>query len=86
MSRKAKLIQKLKNEPKGFTWDDATTLMRMCGFKLLNARGGGSGRMFRHEVTAQKVKLHEPHPRNILLPYMVNVLIDALRDAGEISA
>lgn len=84
MSKKAKLIQKLTSEPKGFTWAEATSLMRACGFILLNARGGGSGRMFRHEVTGQKVRLHEPHPQNTLLPYMVELLIEALEIAGEI--
>lgn len=84
MSKKVKLIQKLQSEPKGFTWSEATSLMRACGFKLLNAKGGGSGRMFRNETTKQKVRLHEPHPQTTLLPYMVNVLIEALEIAGEI--
>lgn len=84
MSKKAKLIQKLTSEPKGFTWADTKSLMISCGFKLVNARGGGSGRMFRNEATKQKVRLHEPHPQNTLLPYMIDVLIEALVIAGEI--
>lgn len=84
VSKKTKLIQKLRAEPKGFTWDDAKSLMGSCGFKLLNAKGGGSGRMFRHGETGQKVRLHEPHPQKILLPYMVELLIEALLNAGEI--
>ena len=58
--------------------------MNTCGFKLLNAQGGGSGRIFRHVFTTQKVRLHEPHPQNTLLPYMIKVLIEALQTAGEI--
>lgn len=84
MSRKDKLIEKLKSRPKGFTWDEATTLMSACNFKLMNARGGGSGRMFVHQVTRQKVRLHEPHPQKTLLPYMLSELIEALVCAGEI--
>ena len=83
MSKKAKLIQKLKSEPKGFTWDEATSLMNSCGFKLENARGGGSGRMFRNVTSKQKVRLHEPHPQKTLLPYMVEILVEALTIAGE---
>jgi predicted RNA binding protein YcfA (HicA-like mRNA interferase family) len=56
--------------------------MRQCGFKLES--GSGSGRMFRHETTGQRVRLHEPHPRNILLDYMVKELIEALKNAGDI--
>jgi len=40
--------------------------------------------MFVHDTTKQKVRLHEPHPRPTLLPYMVEALIQALKDAGEI--
>jgi hypothetical protein len=86
VSRKDKLIEKLKSRPKSFTWNEATALMSACGFRLLNARGGGSGRMFVNETTRQKVRLHEPHPQNTLLPYMVEALIQALKDAGEIAA
>lgn len=84
MARKDKLLERLKSRPKGFTWDEAVTLMSACGFKLMNARGGGSGRMFVHPQTKQKVRLHEPHPQNTLLPYMLDQLIEALKDAGEI--
>jgi predicted RNA binding protein YcfA (HicA-like mRNA interferase family) len=85
VSKKAELIQKLKSEPKGFTWDDAKSLMGSCGFKLVSAKGGGSGRMFRHTETGQRVRLHEPHPQNTLLPCMVYILIEALKISGDIA-
>lgn len=40
--------------------------------------------MFVHERTRVKVRLHEPHPQNTLHRYMVEILIDGLRSAGEI--
>lgn len=40
--------------------------------------------MFRHPVTGQKVRLHEPHPQKTLLPYMVNLLVEALTNSGDI--
>lgn len=82
MSKKIKLFERLCERPKNFTWDEACSLMRQCGFTLKN--GSGSARMFVHASTRQKVRLHEPHPRNTLLPYMVDILIEALREAGEI--
>lgn len=85
MARKDKLIAKLTSKPKSFTWDEAKALMSLCGFQLLNARGGGSARMFHHPETRQKVRLHEPHPQNTLLPYMVTELVSALEEAGEIA-
>lgn len=84
MSKKNKLIDRLRSRPKNFTWEETTKLMGLCGFKVFNARGGGAGRMFIHERTRQKVRLHEPHPHNTLLPYMVDQLIEGLLAAGEI--
>jgi predicted RNA binding protein YcfA (HicA-like mRNA interferase family) len=81
VSRKQKLLEKLKGKPKNFTWDEALKLMVACGFRLVNK--SGSGRMFVHERTRVKVRLHEPHPQNTLLPYMVDQVIEGLRAAGE---
>jgi hypothetical protein len=84
VSKKSKLISRLRGRPKDFTWDEACTLMRQCGFKL-ESGSGGSGRMFTHQTTRQRVRLHEPHPQNTLLSYMLKELIEALKDAGEIT-
>lgn len=82
MSQKSKLLERLQERPRNFTWDEACALMKHCGFELKN--GSGSGRMFVHP-SGLKVRLHEPHPQNTLLRYMVTALIDALIEIGEIS-
>lgn len=82
MSKKRKLINKFRVAPANFTWDEATKLMGLCNFKLLNR--SGSARMFVHSVTKTKVRLHEPHPQNTLLPYMVEALQEGLLAAGEL--
>ena len=81
LSKKTKLLAKLKSAPANFTWDEAVKLMGACGFKVLNR--AGSGRMFVH-ANGTKVRLHEPHPRNTLLPYMVDCLLEGLKAAGEL--
>lgn len=85
MSRQTKLLTKLTAvpTPRDFTWDEACTLMKHCGFEKTN--GKGSARLFSHPTTKQKVRLHEPHPAKTLKPYMVKILIDALKDAGVLS-
>ena len=82
MSKKTKLIERLQGKPSDFTWDEAVTLMRMCGFRL--HKKSGSARMFVHGTTNIKVRLHEPHPKKTLLHYMVEQLLEGLRGAGEI--
>lgn len=84
MSKKTKLLLRLQERPKTFTWDEAVTLMKACNFDLMKAPGGGSARRFIHKTTRVKVRLHEPHPQNTLLPYMLEALEEGLRNAGEI--
>lgn len=81
MSRKAKLLQRLSRRPRDFTWDEACSLMNACGFTL--RRKSGSARLFVHSG-GTRVRLHEPHPRPALLPYMIELLIEGLRAAGEL--
>jgi predicted RNA binding protein YcfA (HicA-like mRNA interferase family) len=82
VAERDKLIKKLRGGPNKFTWDEAVTLMGACGFRLHNK--SGSARMFVHEATKAKVRLHEPHPQKTLLPYMMEQLLDGLRAVGVI--
>lgn len=82
MARKEKLIARLLERSRSYTWDEACSVMKKCGFKKVNL--DGSARMFVHLTTKQKVRLHEPHPENTLLPYMVEKLIEGLKNAGEL--
>jgi hypothetical protein len=83
MSRKGKLISRLLERPKDFTWREARTLMSQCGFELKSG-SSGSARMFIHGTSKLKIRLHEPHPRKTLLPYMISELINALTETGDI--
>lgn len=82
MSKKSKLKERLQQRPKDFTWDEACTLMRLCGFTLL--KGSGSRRKFVHDATRKKAFIHEPHPQNTLLHYSIKELVEALKDVGEL--
>jgi hypothetical protein len=82
VSKKQKLLDKLRSKPVDFTWGEAESLMKACNFRL--HKNNGSARMFLHEGTRTKVRLHEPHPEKVLKPYMVDVLLEGLKAAGEI--
>ena len=78
MSRKDKLIARLKSKPKDFTFDEAKTLLELFGYVTSNAgKTSGSRVCFTKE---QKVfRMHKPHPRNELLHYQVKELIEELK-------
>jgi predicted RNA binding protein YcfA (HicA-like mRNA interferase family) len=81
MTRKEKLIQRLKSKPKDFTWNELTSLLTALGFtEVKTGKTGGSRRRF---VNSDNViiSLHKPHPGNILKRYQIEQIIEIL--SGE---
>jgi hypothetical protein len=81
MSKKEKLIEKLLSRPTNFTWNETVRLMGQCNFELV--KNSGSRRVFKHK-SGLKIFLHEPHPKNTLLDYAMEMLIEGLTSVGEI--
>ena len=79
MSRKEKLINRLKQRPKDFTWDELSNLLQSLGYKEnKKAKTGGSRRRFVHE-SAPTITLHKPHPQNILKHYTIAQILEVLK-------
>ena len=81
MSKKDKLVSRLKSKPKDFTFDEAKSLLEMFGYALSNiGKTSGSRACF---VRDNKVfRMHKPHPRKELLAYQVKELIEELEQEG----
>lgn len=75
MSKKDKLIERLKSKPKDFTFDEAKVLLESFGYIMSNSgKTSGSRICF---IRGQKIfRLHKPHPRKELLVYQIKELID----------
>ena len=85
MGQKEKLIEKLKANPKTFTFDDAETLLRYFSYQRRNkGKTSGSRVMFVSEDHQIKILLHKPHPRKELLEYQVKQLTEILEQEGLI--
>ena len=82
MSKADKLLQRLCNKPRDFTWDELRALLSGFGFRM--HAGSGSSRKFIHVSTQVTLMLHEPHPGNILKSYQVRAVLDLLRAEGYI--
>jgi len=78
LSRKDKLIARLKSKPKDFTFDETKALLELFGYVISNSgKTSGSRVCF---TRGQKIfRMHKPHPRNELLHYQVKELIDELK-------
>ena len=79
MTKKSKLLERLLTQPKDFTWDELLKLMAGYGYEINNkGKTSGSRRQFESEDSDLMLRLHEPHPRNVLKPYQVKEVIDFL--------
>ncbi len=82
MSKLDKLIARLSDKPKNFTWEEAVTLMKKCGFEIIS--NSGSRRKFFHREKDIVVCIHRPHPTNELKKYQLKDITNALKTAGFI--
>lgn len=80
MSRKDKLIARLLEKPKDFTFDEMVTLLSYYGYEL--KQGSGSSVKFIKEGSNEVINFHRPHPTGILKRYILDQVIEKLGKAG----
>ena len=84
MGRKEKLLARLQQRPKDFTWEELTSLLKSLGYlQRKTGKTGGSRRRFVH-LTAPTITLHKPHPTRIVKMYVINDILELLRREGMI--
>ncbi len=80
MSKTEKLILRLQSKPKDFTYLELKTILAFWGYEEI--QGSGSRVCFRSK--SHKIKLHKPHPGNLLKLYQIGLIIDELKKEGLI--
>lgn len=84
MGQKEKLIRRLKERPRDFTFEEAETLLGYLEFIRSNkGRTSGSRVMFSSPEHGT-ILLHKPHPQKELKGYQVKQLVDFLEQEGLI--
>ena len=80
MGTKEKLIRRLQNRPKVFTFDEAKTLLNYFGYNLSNKGKTSGSRIMFVKNGFTPITIHKPHPNNELKAYQVKTLIDKLKE------
>lgn len=80
MSRAEKSIVRLLSQPNDFTYSELRTILISFGY--VEKQGEGSRVCFMSKN--HKIKLHKPHPGNILKQYQLSLIIEELRKEGLI--
>lgn len=78
--RKDKLIARLIEKPKDFTFEEVIQLMGYFGYKVVSGGKTGGSRVAFANDKKDYIRMHKPHPRTILKSYQVQNLIDDLKE------
>ena len=82
MGTKEKLIERFKQHPKDFTFDEMTKLLECFGYiKSNKGKTSGSRVIFKCEGK-QPIMLHKPHPGNIVKSYVIKQVYEYLTESG----
>lgn len=83
MGREEKLIARFLSKPVDFTYNELRKLLKKLGYE--ESKGGktsGSRVAFYNEKTRHIIRLHKPHPQNVLKQYQLRQIIDELKTRG----
>ena len=83
MSRKQKLIERLRSKPIDFTFDEMESLLFLLGFAKSNAGKTGGSRV-KYRLAGVEIRIHRPHPRKQLKHYQVSQVLNILEQEGLI--
>jgi len=81
VSKQKKLLEKLKSNPKDFTFEEMQSLLESLGYELFN-KGKTSGSRIKFCKGRSIIIMHKPHPRKELLRYQVDQIREELEKEG----
>ncbi|MBN1924326.1 MAG: type II toxin-antitoxin system HicA family toxin [Prolixibacteraceae bacterium] len=76
MTKAEKLLTRFLSRPSDFSYSELKTLLVMLGYT--EEQCSGSRVCFKTE--GHKIKLHKPHPGNLLKKYQLNFIIEKLKE------
>lgn len=80
MTKKEKLVERFKELPKDFTFDETVTLLSIYGYEV-SSKGNTSGSRIRFfkESTGQYIDIHRPHPGSIMKEWAMKLIYNHLK-------
>ena len=79
MTKKDKLLVRFLSIPKAFTYNELKTLLNSLGYEEINlGKTSGSRVLFLNMIKQSKIRIHKPHPGNILKKYQIVEVISII--------
>lgn len=86
VSRAAKLLQRFLRKPKDFSYDELARLLKAFGYvEAPRGHSGGSRVAFINRDTQDVIRMHRPHPANVMKTYQLELIEEHLREEGYLS-
>jgi hypothetical protein len=80
MSKKEKLLSRLLLRPKDFSYSELKSVLTGFGYSESNqGKTSGSRIAFVNKQSSHVIRLHKPHPKNILKKYQIDMIIEELQ-------
>ena len=85
MSKFDKLKDRILKEPNDFTFDELKTLLGGLGYRESNkGKTSGSRVAFINPDTKHIIRIHKPHPQNIIKQYALRFIIEELKSQDKL--
>jgi predicted RNA binding protein YcfA (HicA-like mRNA interferase family) len=85
MSKYEKLIARLLSLPKDFTFIELTTVLKRLGFDVSHLGATSGSRVaFINKETGDIIRIHKPHPKNVIGPSTLKDVVTQLKDKNFI--
>ena len=85
MSRRDKALRRFLSRPADFRFDEMSHLLKNLGYEeIKSGKTSGSRVAYLNKLTGHIIRLHRPHPGNIVKRYQMELVEDALRAKGAI--
>lgn len=81
MAEYEKLLEKLKSNPKDFTYRELQSIMSKNGY-VENNKGRSSGSRVEYKGKVTSLRMHKPHGRNFLHDYQIKAVLEFLAKEG----
>ena len=83
MSKEQKLVMRLLSKPKDFTYNELCRVLISLGYEeSQSGKTSGSRVAFIDLKTKHIIRLHKPHPSNVLKQYQIELVIEELKSRG----
>ena len=76
MTKAEKLLNRFLSRPKDINYNELLRLLSSFGYK--EQQGSGSRVVFSNNKLKHSIKLHKPHPGNIMKKYQIDLVINEL--------